>query len=220
VQAEVDVIYMDFRKAFDSVSHNGLLLKLKSFGITGKLWSWLHMHCISKVYYSQCVRIGTSTSEYCDVLSGVPQGSVLGSLLFVIFINDLPQSIHSAFPFTFADNTKCLQSTTSLNDAVKQQDGINSISTWSHTSNLLFNESKFVHLCFWRKTTNTPTYIVNSNSITQHKDPGVSFSNNLHWIKHYETIITKAYQTLGLIRCTFKLNSTEARKQLYIREAS
>jgi len=75
VQAEVEMIYMDFRKAFDSVSHDGLLLKLKSVGITGKLWSWLYTYL---KYHFQCVRIGTSTSEYCDVLSGIPQGSVLG----------------------------------------------------------------------------------------------------------------------------------------------
>ena len=78
VHGEVDVIYMDFRKALDFVSHDGLLLKLKSVGITGKLWSWLQTYL---KYHSQCVRIGTSTSEYCDVLSGVPQGSVLGPLL-------------------------------------------------------------------------------------------------------------------------------------------
>jgi len=70
-----------------------------------------------------------------------------------------------------------------------------------------------------KQLTNTPTYTVNSNTInlmTQHKDLGVNFSNNFHWSKHYEIIITKAYQTLGLLCHTFKLNSTDARKQLYI----
>jgi len=111
-------------------------------------------------------------------------------------MNDLPQIIHSAFPFIFADDTKCLQSITSPNDAANLQDDINSISTWSLTSNLPFNEFKFVHLHFWQKTTNTPKYTVNSNTInlmTQHKDLGVNISNNLHWTKHYEIIIiTKA----------------------------
>ena len=83
VQAEVDVVYMDFRKAFDSVSHNGLLQKLQSAGITGKLWSWLQAYL---KYHYQCVRIGATTSDFCNVLSSVPQGSVLGPSLFVIFV--------------------------------------------------------------------------------------------------------------------------------------
>ena len=77
-QAEVEVIYMDFKKAFDSVFNNGLLMKLKSVGITRKLWLRLQTYL---KYHFQCVRIGNSISEYRDILSGVSQGSVLGPLL-------------------------------------------------------------------------------------------------------------------------------------------
>ena len=109
----------------------------------------------------------------CKVLSGVPQGSVLGPLLFVIFIDDLPHCIHSATPFIFADDTKCLLAIKSTSDNDKLQHDINDISIWSQTSSLPFNESKFVHLCFWQKSSlDTPSYAINGNLIRrmfQHK---------------------------------------------------
>ena len=122
---------MDFRKIFDSVSRDGLLQKLHASGIIGKLWSWLQSYL---KHHSQCVRIGASNSALCKVLSGVLQGSVLGPLLFVIFINDLPHCIHSAIPFIFADDTKCLLAIELTSDSDKLQQDINNISTWSYTS--------------------------------------------------------------------------------------
>jgi len=136
---------MDFGKAFDSVSHNGLLNKLYSIGITGKLWMWLHEYLLQR---SQCVRIGSSLSTFCNVLSGVPQGSVLGPLLLVIFINDLPQHINSATPFVFADDSKCLLAIRSTDDIDELQSDVNSTAMWSQSTDLLFNEAKFVHVRF------------------------------------------------------------------------
>ena len=167
-----------------------------------------------------CVKIGDSYSELCNVLSGVPQGSVLGPLLFVIFINDLPECIQSAIPFIFADDTKCLHVIRSTEDTKKLQADINNASNWSITSDLLFNESKFIHLRFYFKTTtDLPTYTINGNSIKsvlQHKDLGVTFSSDFNWSAHYNIITTKAYKTLGLIRQTFKTICINAKKQLYI----
>ena len=124
VRPEVDVIYMDFRKALDLALHNGLLMKLHSAGIAGKLWLWLQTYL---KYRFQCVHVGNSKSEFCNVLSGVPQGNVLGPLLFAIFINDLSQSLNSATPFRSADDTKCVHSVKSFNDITKLQIDINAI---------------------------------------------------------------------------------------------
>ena len=123
--AEVDVVYMDFKKAFDSVSHDSILQKLYAAGITGKLWFWLQSYF---KHYFQCVRIGASNSTLCKVLSGVPQVSVLGPLLFIIFINDLPHCTHSATPFIFTDDTKFLLAIKSTSDSDKFQHDINYIS--------------------------------------------------------------------------------------------
>ena len=99
---------MDFKKAFDSVSHNALLCTLQSLGITGALHNWLTTYLTTR---TQCVRIGSKCSNYCSVLSGVPQGSILGPLLFGIFFNDLSLSVAHSIPFIYADDTKCLKNT-------------------------------------------------------------------------------------------------------------
>jgi len=216
-QAEVDIIYMDFRKAFDSVSHNRLLQKLQTIGVTGNLWNWLRSYLTNRF---QSVRIGNYSSDLCHVLSGVPQGSVLGPLLFIVFINDLPECILSSIPFLFADDTKCLQIINSSNDINHLQEDINNVSCWSCNTNLIFNEAKFVHIHFWSRDSTVPyTYTVNDKTIPKkslHKDLGITFTANLQWSEHYKVITTKAYQTLGLLRRTFKTNNIQVKKQLFI----
>ena len=139
---EVDVIYLDFKKAFDSVSHNALLSKLQALGISGKLWTWLETYLKTRV---QCVRIGDQHSDLCTVLSGVPQGSILGPLLFGIFINDLPLSVaivHSTL-YLYADNTKCLNTICSPADTLHLQSDLDKVSSWSCRWELFFNENNF-----------------------------------------------------------------------------
>ena len=116
--AQTDVIYLDFKKAFDSVAHNELLTKLWSFGITGTNWKWFQAYLTSR---RQCVHLNTITSELLPVLSGVPQGSVLGPILFLIFVNNLPNFILSSQVTLFADDTKCFKSVHSSSDSYSLQ---------------------------------------------------------------------------------------------------
>ena len=102
---DADVIYLGYHKAFDSVPHNELLLKLWKHGITGDLWSWFKAYLTAR---RQNVRVCNHTSEYLPIISGVPQETLLGPLLYLLYINDMFDLFTVAKPFTFADDTKLL----------------------------------------------------------------------------------------------------------------
>ena len=175
--SQTDVIYFDISKAFDTVSHSILLCKLWSFGVTGVLWTWF------KNYLTDCnqtVCINNCLSSSLPVVSGVPQGSILGPLLFLIYINDIASFIQYSHILKFADDTKCFKHISNLSDQNCLQDDINALADWSSTSHLKFNLNKSVHLSFKSKFSTSYSMfdspILHANS---HKDLGLIISEDL-----------------------------------------
>ena len=133
----IDVIYFDFAKAFDSVPHQRLLSKLNSYGIRGNVLQWITAFLRDR---KQRVVLNGFKSSWTNVLSGVPQGSVLGPLLFLIYINDLPDCIESSSVKIFADDLKLYQKNSGSSQPV--QDDINRIENWSSQWQLPLNAQK------------------------------------------------------------------------------
>jgi hypothetical protein len=125
----IDILFLDFAKAFDKVSHKLLLFKLEHYGIKGQLLSWIGAFLASR---RQRVILGDSSSTWVPVTSDVPQGSVLGPTLFMVFVNDLPDHITSTCKM-YADDTKILASAKTEANRSKMQDDLDSVTAWTRT---------------------------------------------------------------------------------------
>ena len=215
--AVVDCIYLDFKKAFDRVPHGELLVKLRKIGISGTLWKWFKSYLASRVH---CVSISDCVSSTLPVISGVPQGNILGPMLFLIYINDLTLSTVYSHLLLFADDTKCFMEIGSVEDVEKLQSDLNEANVWSRLWNLLFNESKTVHLCYSKQgLTDTHNYTLNGSEVIQketHRDLGIIMCADLSWNSHCVSLCQKSYKILGLLRRSFSNHSVKVRKQLYL----
>lgn len=137
-KGQIDVILLDFSKAFDVVPHQRLLLKLRSYGITGKTNAWINGFLTGR---SQEVVVNGTHSTLRPVRSGVPQGTVLGPLLFLIYINDIEKNLSSSIRL-FADDSALYRPIKSLKDAVLLQEDLFKLQNWAITWQMAFNVSK------------------------------------------------------------------------------
>lgn len=203
----VDVIYLDFAKAFDKVDHGVLLHRLSSLGIRGNLGRWIHSFLHNRV---QQVAVNGTLSERSPVKSGVPQGSVLGPFLFLALISNIDADVRHSVTSSFADDTRIARKVKTDEDAALLQEDLNTIYSWATKNNMMFNESKFEVLRYGNDISikENTSYNTNQGPIEVKNslcDLGVTVSSEGRFSHHILNITESARRLSGWILRTFTL---------------
>ena len=203
---QVDIIYTDFSKAFDTVSHTLLSHKLSAYGFSGNVMSWLSSYLQNR---TQRVVINGHMSSPCDVTSGVPQGSLIGPLLFILFVNDMPDIVNShgsSLCSMYADDAKIYRIVRTQDDCISLQTDINNVYKWCNTWKLKLNVGKCNVITFSnKKKLITYNYsIADSPLVRVHsiKDLGILLSSQMSFSTHIDSIVRKAFRMMGFIKRT------------------
>ena len=213
---EVDVIYLDYAKAFDKVDHEILLAKLRRLGVKGRLLKWIKNFLTENRF--QTVLINGKRSFLASVLSGVPQGSVLGPLLFLVYINDLVSSIRHSKVSSFADDTKISRSIKLEEDILLLQKDLDAVVKWSIDNNMDLHEDKFEVMNYRINSSTFLRELPFSSSLTTYetsegndispsqlvKDLGVNLSTDCKWEAHIKIISKNAKKMASWVLGTFK----------------
>lgn len=216
---QVDSVYLDLTKAFDRVNHRILLDKLSSFGISGSLHHWFSSYLSNR---TSMVRVGSSFSKSFVSTSGVPQGSHLGPILFLLFINNVQTCLdsHDVQYLLFADDLKIFRCINSDNDFQILQDALLSLKQWFDVNLLEVNPLKCNVITFSRSSSPlTYSYSLDSVTIPRSqcvRDLGVLFDSKLSFNPHIDAICNKASKMLGfVVRSTRDFPDTLSFKILY-----
>ena len=199
---QTDVIILDFSKAFDKVSHKNLALKLQYYGINKivGLLDWINSFLTSR---TQRVILDGATSDKIQVTSGVPQGSVLGPILFLLYINDLPPETHSHIRL-FADDAILYREIKSNTDCTILQEYLNRLANWETKWLMKFNPSKCQILSVTHKQCPIKfQYKLHNEALENVKSAkylGITITSDLSWNKHIATVTSEANKALGFVK--------------------
>jgi hypothetical protein len=210
---QVDVVYLDFKKAFDKVPHRRLLAKLEAHGIEGLTLRWIENWLSSR---EQRVVVNGYFSTWTSVESGVPQGSVLGPLLFLIYINDIDSGIINAL-LKFADDCKLFGCVTTAHELESMKADLATLAKWSKEWLMPFNISKCKVMHFGHNN-QAAAYNIDGNdlaTVTNELDLGVIVKNDLSVSLQCAKVVKTANRIIGLIKRTFTSRDEKVLLPLY-----
>ena len=217
---EIRIVFLDISKAFDRVWHQGLLFKLKKWGIGGSLLKWFESY-LSDRY--QRVIVNGQKSDYTKISAGVPQGSVLGPLLFLVFINDITHVIRHCQIRLFADDT-CLFITVDDKSVAANliNEDLDAIDRWAKRWLVSFSPPKTESMVITTKPNNVPHPVLvlqntEIKNVKTHKHVGLNLEYNLWWQHHIQELETRAHKRLNILKILkFKLNRATLEKIYFV----
>ena len=224
--ADTDVIYLDYQKAFDKVDHEILLKKLKMYGIRGKLYNWLEEYLKDR---PQVVAIKGQHSYETKVVSGVPQGTVLGPVLFLIYINDLQDCVTQSMLSCFADDSRIKKKITSTEDVDSLQLDLHNVENWSKENNMSLHAEKFELLCHSIKNPSLISELpfhqqyyqyktetgIDIDPQTKVRDLGIDVSTDLSWTPQITAMAESARKMSAWVLSVFRDRSELTMMTLY-----
>ena len=213
---QCDTIVMDFSKAFDKVSHNRLLFKIDRAGIDPQTSAWIKSWLWGR---SQKVVVDGEESDGVPVTSGVPQGSVLGPILFLIFIDDLPEYTKHSEVRLFADDTIVYLTITSVDDCLNLQEDLKRLEEWEKEWQMEFHPAKCNILRITKKKSKVIyPYSLHGHTLKEVKSAkylGITISDDLSWNQHIEKTASKANSKLGFLKRNIKVKDRTLKEKAY-----